>query len=61
MQGYLDALKQQRIAVSCAVIVCLFLTVWGHAPVVPVIAGCVLAIGIAVLRAHSKPTFPGTK
>lgn len=61
MQRLIDALTQQRIPVSCAVLVCLLLTVWGHAPVLPVIAGCVLAIGIAVLRTQSKPTFRGTK
>jgi hypothetical protein len=59
MQRLLDALTQQRIPVACAVLVCLLLTVWGQAPVLPVVAGCVLAVGIAVLRA--KPTFPGTK
>jgi len=61
MQRLIDALTQQRIPVSCAVLVCLLLTVWGHAPVLPVIAGCVLAIGITVLRTQSKPTFRGTK
>jgi len=36
--------------VACAVVVCLLLTVWGHAPVLPVVAGCGIAVGIAVLR-----------
>jgi len=29
--------------------------------VLPVVAGCVIAVGIAVLRAQSKPTLPGAK
>ncbi len=61
MQMLIDALALQRIPVACAVVVCLLLTVWGHAPVLPVVAGCVIAVGIAVLRGQSKPTFPGTK
>ena len=61
MQRLIDALTQQRIPVACAVLVCLLLTVWGHAPVLPVVAGCVIAVAIAVLRAQSKPTLPGTK
>ncbi len=61
MQRLIDVLTQQRIPVACAVLVCLLLTVWGHAPVLPVVAGCVSAIGIAVLRGQSKPTLPGTK
>ena len=55
--GIMDALKRQRIVISCAIIVCLFLTVYGHAPVLPVIGGCILAIGLAMLRTPSKPTF----
>ena len=47
----LDILKKQRTAWSWAVIVGLFLIVAGHAPVVPVIAGCLLAVGFSVLRA----------
>ena len=55
--GIMDALKRQRIVISCAIIVCLFLTVYGHAPVLPVIGGCILAIGLAMLRTPFKPTF----
>lgn len=53
IQTLLQSAKQQRIAWSCAILVCLFLTVFGRAPVLPVLAGCVLAIGVAVVR--SKP------
>ena len=41
----LEILKKQRMAWSWAVIIGLFLIVAGHAPIVPVIAGCLLAVG----------------
>jgi len=47
----LGILKKQRMAWSWAVIIGLFLIVVGHAPILPVIAGCSLAVGISVLRA----------
>lgn len=47
----LDILKQQRLAWSSAIVVVLFLTVFGRAPVAPVVAGCILALSIAILRA----------
>jgi len=53
----LETLKQQRLAWSWAVIVGLFLVVVGHAPILPVIAGCFLAVGISVFRAW--PHRPG--
>lgn len=55
MRTFLDALKNQRLAWSWAVVICLFLTVWGHAPVLPVAMGCLLAVAIAVLRSLSRP------
>jgi hypothetical protein len=56
-----EAAKQQRLAWSCAVLVGLFLTVYGHAPVLPVVGGCILAIGIAVLRAWPGTAARGSK
>jgi uncharacterized membrane protein len=56
-----EAAKQQRLARSCAVLVGLFLTVYGHAPVLPVAGGCILAIGIAVLRAWHGTAARGSK
>jgi len=53
MQTVWEVAKQQRMAWSCAILVGLFLTVFGRAPVLPVVAGCFLAIGIAVMRALS--------
>jgi hypothetical protein len=51
LETLLDTLKKQRMAWSWAVIIGLFLVVAGHAPVLPVTAGCLLAVGISVLRA----------
>jgi hypothetical protein len=61
MQIVFEIAKQQRLAWSCAIIVALFLTVFGRAPVLPVIAGCILAIGIAVLRAWPGAVHRGSK
>ena len=47
--------KKQRMAWSVAVVIGLFLIVAGHAPILPVIAGCLLAVGISVLRAWPHP------
>jgi hypothetical protein len=46
-----EVTQQQRLAWSCAILVGMFLALFGHAPVLPVIVGCILAVGIAVLRA----------
>ena len=51
IETLLETLKKQRLAWSWAVVVGLFLVVAGHAPVLPVVAGCLLALGISVLRA----------
>jgi len=51
VRNIVQVAMQQRIAWSCAILVALFLTLFGRAPVIPVLAGCVLAVGIAVLRA----------
>jgi hypothetical protein len=56
MHTVLEAAKQQRLAWSCAILVGLFLTVFGHAPVLPVLAGCILGVGVAVLRSWPKTT-----
>lgn len=51
MHNVLEVARQQRLTWSCSILVALFLTVVGRAPVLPVLAGCLLAIGISVLRA----------
>jgi hypothetical protein len=61
----LETVKRQRLAWSWAVVIGLFLVVIGHAPVLPIIAGCLLAVGISVMRAwprvSAKPTVRGTR
>ena len=54
MDTLLETIKKQRLAWSWAVVVGLFLVVVGHAPVLPVIAGCLLAVGISVMRAWPR-------
>lgn len=54
MDTFLETLKKQRMAWSWAVVIGLFLVVLGHAPVLPVIAGCLLAVGISVMRAWPR-------
>ncbi len=56
-----EVAKRQRVAWSCALLVGLILTVYGHAPVLPVAAGCVLAMGFAVLRAWPSLPTRGSK
>ncbi len=56
MGAALRVLKQQRIALSCALVVGLVLVLLIHAPVLPVVIGCVLASALAVYRSHSKLT-----
>lgn len=51
LDTFFETLKKQRMAWSWAVIIGLFLVVGGHAPVLPVVAGCLLAVGVSVLRA----------
>ncbi|HEX3354150.1 MAG TPA: hypothetical protein VHS34_15125 [Terriglobales bacterium] len=51
---FFEILKKQRMAWSWAVVVGLFLIVVAHAPILPVIAGCVLAVAISVLRARPQ-------
>ena len=50
-----EILKQQRLAQSSAVIVGLILIMVVHAPILPVVVGCALAMGILVLRGFFRP------
>jgi len=43
-------LRRERLARSSAVIVSLVLIVVAHAPVLPVVAGCILAMSAIVIR-----------
>ncbi len=53
MNKVIESFKQNRQIWAWAVVVCLFLILVGHAPVMPIIAGGVLAIVITSLRALS--------
>ena len=46
--------KQQRLAFGAALIVGVLLIFVGHAPVLPVIAGCVLTFAVSVFRSWSR-------
>ncbi len=48
---FLELVKDQRHTLSAALLVGLFLLLMGHLPVLPVLAGCALAIGVSLLRA----------
>jgi hypothetical protein len=54
IEKLLETLNKQRLVWSWGVVVGLFLVFVGHAPVLPVIAGCLLAVTISVLRSTSK-------
>jgi hypothetical protein len=53
MRTIFDMVKRQRVVWSCALIVGLFLVLIGHVPVIPVVAGCALAVAISTLRSAS--------
>ncbi len=53
MNVILESFKQNRQVWAWAVIVCLFLILVGHAPVVPILTGGLLAVVITSLRALS--------
>jgi hypothetical protein len=57
-QSISDVVKKQRLVWSWAVIMGLFLVVVAHAPIFPVIVGCVLAILVTTLRSGYKSKNP---
>jgi hypothetical protein len=59
MAQAIRVLKQQRMALSCAVIVGLVLVLLMHAPVLPVVLGCVLASGLAIYRSMANSSAKG--
>jgi hypothetical protein len=54
MSRLFEAVKQQRIGLACAITVGAVLITLSHAPVIPVITGCVLALALLIGRAWSK-------
>jgi hypothetical protein len=53
----IESIKKQRMAWSWSLIIGLFLVLVGHAPVVPVITGCALAIAYSTWRTRSITRF----
>jgi hypothetical protein len=49
-----EAIKKHRLPLSAAVMVAVVLVVFVHAPIIPVLVGCILAVWIAVLRTRSS-------
>ncbi len=46
--------KQQRLVWSSAIIVALVLILVAHAPILPVLAGCIIALAVSALRSLSR-------
>ena len=46
----IEVTKQQRLVLAAAIIAANVLIFAVHAPAIPVIAGCVLALGVSALR-----------
>lgn len=59
MAEAIRVLKQQRMALSCALIVGVVLVLLMHAPVLPVVLGCVLASGLAIYRSVANASAKG--
>jgi hypothetical protein len=49
----MESIKKQRMVWAWSVIIGLFLVLVGHAPVLPVITGCALAIAYSSWRSRS--------
>lgn len=49
-----EAMKKYRLPLSAAFMVAVVLVVFVHAPIIPVLVGCILAVWIAVLRNRSR-------
>ena len=53
LQNFFESLKKQRLAWGCAAVVAFILSGYGHAPLLPVLGGCLLAVSISALRKMS--------
>jgi uncharacterized membrane protein len=47
-------IKRQRLVLAAAILVGNLLVFFGHAPVLPVIAGCIAAVGISAWRSWNR-------
>jgi len=54
MEATFRVLNQQRIALSCALLVGLVLVLLVHAPIIPVVLGCLFASGLAIYRSIAR-------
>jgi len=54
MSRLFEAFKQQRVGLACAITVGAVLITLSHAPIVPVLTGCVMAFAILLVRTWSK-------
>ena len=54
MEAAFRMLSQQRIALSCALLVGLVLVLLVHAPLIPVALGCLFASGLAIFRSIQR-------
>ena len=50
MHKLFATIRQNRVLWSCALLVALFLVAVGHAPAIPVLAGCAFAIVLTTMR-----------
>ena len=61
LHNFFDSLKRQRLACGCAAVVAFILSGYGHAPFLPVLGGCLLAVGISALRKTPSAISRGSK
>jgi uncharacterized membrane protein YesL len=52
-QFFYEAMKRHRFVLSAALMVGVVLILFVHAPIIPVLAGCLLAVAIVLVRARS--------
>jgi len=50
----LEGIKQQRVSLACAITVAVLLVGVFHAPPLPVLLGCVAALGVLIVLAYRK-------
>ena len=55
--SFMEAMKKHRLPLSAAFLVAVVLVFFVHAPIIPVLVGCALAIWFAIVRtkASQKP------
>jgi len=61
LQNFIESLKKQRLVWGCAAVVAFILSGYGRAPLLPVIGGCFVAVGISALRKMPSAMSRGNK